>query len=59
MARTNAGKIVKNPKELSEYIEKLLSDKEFYQQACRDCETVFNDQQGALDIVIKELKQNI
>ena len=59
LARTNAGKIVKNPKELSEYIEKLLSDKEFYQQACKDCETVFNDQQGALDVVINELKQAI
>lgn len=59
LSRTNAGKIVKNPKELSEYIEKLLSDKEFYQQACKDCETVFNDQQGALDAVINELKQTI
>ncbi|MDE6138203.1 MAG: hypothetical protein K2F57_01885, partial [Candidatus Gastranaerophilales bacterium] len=59
LAQTNAGKIVKTPKELSEYIELLLSDKEFYNQACKDCETVFNDQQGALDIVIKELKENI
>ncbi len=57
LSRSNAGKIVKNPKELSEYIEKLLSDNEFYLQACKDCETIFNDQQGALDIVINELKE--
>lgn len=56
LSRTSAGKIVKTPKELSEYIEKLLSDNDFYTQACKDCETVFNDQQGALDVVINELK---
>lgn len=57
LTRSNAGKIVKNPKELSEYMEKLLSDKDFYNQACKDCETIFNDQQGALDVVINELKE--
>ena len=59
LSRSKAGKIVKNPKQLSSYIEKLLSNKEFYEQACKDCETVFNEQQGALDIVIDELKQVI
>ena len=59
LSRSNAGKIVKNPKQLSAYMGKLLSDKEFYEQACKDCETVFNEQQGALDIVIDELKQVI
>ena len=38
-------------------MDKLLSDNEFYKQACEDCSTVFNDQQGALDVVIKELKE--
>ena len=57
LSRSSAGKIVKTPKELSEYIEKLLSDVDFYNQACKDCETVFQDQQGALDIVINELKE--
>lgn len=57
LAHSNAGKIVKNPKELSDYMEKLLSDKDFYNQACKDCETIFHDQQGALDVVINELKQ--
>lgn len=56
LSRTNAGKIVKTPKELSEYVERLLADKEFYNRACADCKFVFKDQQGALDVVIKELK---
>lgn len=57
LSRSSAGKIVKNPKELSQYMEKLLSDSDFYKQACKDCETIFNDQQGALDVVVKELKE--
>lgn len=56
LSRNTAGKIVKTPAEFSEYVEKLLSDADFYNQACKDCETVFNDQQGALDVVISELK---
>ena len=56
LSRNVAGKIVKTPAEFSEYVEKLLSDTDFYNQACKDCETVFNDQQGALDVVISELK---
>lgn len=56
LSRSNAGKIVKTSKELSDYIEKLLSDNDFYSQACQDCDTIFHDQQGALDIVINELK---
>lgn len=59
LSRSNAGKVVKTPKELSDYIEKLLSDKEFYEQACRDCDTIFHDQQGALDVVISELHKII
>lgn len=57
LSRSKAGKIVKTPAELSDYMDKLLSDNEFYKQACEDCSTVFNDQQGALDVVIKELKE--
>lgn len=56
LSRSSAGKIVKTPRELSDYMEKLLSDNDFYNQACVDCETVFNDQQGALNVVINELK---
>ena len=56
LGRSKAGKVVKNPAELTDYMRKLLSDKEFYNQACEDCKTVFEDQQGALDIVIGKLK---
>jgi 3-deoxy-D-manno-octulosonic-acid transferase len=56
LARSDAGKIVKTPEELTQYIDKLLSDKAFYEKACKDCDTIFNDQQGALDVVIDELK---
>ena len=56
LGKTNAGKVVNTPDELENYMRKLLSDNEFYAQACKDCETVFNDQQGALDFVINELK---
>lgn len=57
LGRTNAGKVVKTPHELEDYMRLLLSDKEFYAQACKDCETVFKDQQGALDVVISRLKK--
>ncbi|MBR1425282.1 3-deoxy-D-manno-octulosonic acid transferase [bacterium] len=56
LSRSNAGKVVKTPQEFSNYVEKLLSDNNFYIKACDDCKTVFNDQQGALDVVISELK---
>ena len=56
LGRSKAGKVVKTPAELTDYMHKLLSDDEFYKQACEDCKTVFEDQQGALDIVIKKLK---
>ena len=56
LSRSSAGKIVKTPEEFSDYVEKLLSDNGFYMQACKDCETVFQDQQGALDVVIQELE---
>lgn len=57
LSRTNAGKVVKTPQELKDYMYLLLNDKEFYETACRDCEVVFNDQQGALDFVINKLKE--
>lgn len=56
LSRSRAGKVVKTPKELTDYMHKLLSDKEFYIQSCEDCKTVFNSQQGALNFVIDELK---
>ncbi len=57
LSRTKAGKVVKTPQELTDYMHKLLSDKEFYIQSCNDCKTVFDSQQGAMEYVIKELKK--
>ena len=57
LSKTNAGKIVKTSDELKKYMKKLLSDNDFYKKACNDCETVFDSQQGALDIVIENLKE--
>ena len=56
LGKSNAGKVVKTPEELKSYMKSLLSDKEFYNQACKDCEFVFEDQKGALDVVISTLK---
>lgn len=56
LSKSKAGKIVKTPQELKDYMELLLGDSEFYKQACNDCEYVFEDQKGALDTVIAELK---
>ncbi len=54
--KTNAGQIVKTPEEFEEYQNKLLADDEFYAQACNDCKTVFEAQQGALDFVISKIR---
>lgn len=56
LGRSKAGKVVKTPQELTNYMAKLLSDKEFYAQACEDCKTVFASQQGAMEFVIGRLK---
>ena len=58
LSKTDAGKVVKTPDELYSASKKLLSDNEFYQKSCKDCENVFAAQQGALDFVINKL-QNI
>jgi len=53
--KTDAGKIVKTPIELKQYMDKLLSDNDFYKKACEDCKTVFAAQQGALEFVISKI----
>jgi len=57
LTRSNAGKIVKTPEELKEYMKKLLSDNNFYDSTYRDCKAIFNNQQGALDFVINKLSE--
>ncbi len=59
ITRTKAGTVVKNSEELVLQMQKLLNDKTYYEQACSDCELVFNQNRGALDVVIDELKQLI
>jgi len=56
LTKTNAGEIVKNGAELTEYMTKLLTDEEFYKSACYDCAKVFESQKGALDFVIEKIK---
>jgi len=56
LEKSKAGKVVKSPLELELYMKLLLSDNEFYLQACEDCGTVFEDNKGALDVVISTLK---
>ena len=56
LSRSKAGKVVKTPQELTNYMHKLLADKEFYIESCNDCKTVFEFQQGAMEFVINELK---
>ena len=56
LSRSNAGKIVKTPDELTDYMHKMLIDKEFYTKCCDDCKDIFENQQGALDFVIKKLQ---
>lgn len=57
LTRSTAGKVVKTPQELTIYMQKLLSDNEFYSQACEDCKNIFEEQQGALEFVINRLKE--
>lgn len=59
LAQSDAGRVVKTPQELTDYMRKLLSDKEFYTKACSDCKTIFEEQQGALEFVINCLKATI
>ena len=56
LGKSHAGKVVKTPDELESYMRLMLSDSDFYNQACKDCEFVFEDQKGALDAVISTLK---
>lgn len=53
---TDAGNIVYSPEELTAYMREMLSDDEYYKKACKDCEMVFDENRGALDFVVEELK---
>ena len=55
LTSTNAGKIG-DTEEMKEYLKKLLTDEEFYSSASKDCQKVFEQNQGALDFVLKVLQ---
>lgn len=55
LTSTDSAKIVK-PKELKDYLKKLLTNESFYQEASEDCKKVFTQNQGALDFVLKVLQ---
>ena len=59
LTQSDAGKVVKTPQELTDYMRKLLSDKEFYAKACSDCRNIFEQQKGALEFVINRLKATL
>ena len=56
LTSSDAGKIVKTPQELQKHLHKLLSDEIYYQKASQDCKTIFEQNQGALEFVIKVLQ---
>lgn len=57
LTSTKAGKIVKSQEELKTYLYQLLTNQDFYQQASKDCEIIFEQNKGALDFVIKVLQK--
>lgn len=59
LTQYDAGRVVKTPQELTDYMRKLLSDKEFYAKACSDCKAIFEQQKGALEFVIDRLKATL
>ncbi len=59
LTQSDAGRVVKTPQELTDYMRKLLSDKEFYAKACSDCKAIFEQQKGALEFVIDRLKATL
>lgn len=56
LTSTNAASIVKNNEEFVIKAKKLLTDKEFYNTASKDCVLVFEQNKGALDFVIKVIQ---
>ena len=53
-----AGFVVKNKEEFYRIADRLLGEADFYNKTAEACKNVFNEQQGALDFVIKVLYGN-
>lgn len=56
LTSSEAGKVVKNKKELQEYLLELLKNEDFYKKTSQNCEKVFKQNRGALDFVIKTIQ---
>ncbi len=59
ITHTAAGTIVKNENDLTMQIRKLLENPDYYKKACEDCKSVFEQNRGAMEYVINELKKLI
>ena len=58
LTKTNAAKLSKTESELKDDMFRLLSDHDFYKQACEDTHKIFAENSGAVDFVINVLKQS-
>lgn len=56
LTNTDAGKVVKTKEEFKLSLKKLLTDEKYYKKASQDCETIFEQNQGALSFVINILQ---
>ncbi len=56
LTKNNAGFVVKNKEEFWATANKLFYDEEFYTKIKNNTETIFKEQQGALQFVIKKLE---
>lgn len=56
LTRANASKIAHNQNEFENIINELLSDKLKYKSMTEACKNIFDNQKGALDFVIEQIK---
>lgn len=58
LTKTKAAKLSSTKEELKNDMHKLLSDKSFYDLACKDSVKIFEENSGAVDFVINVLKED-
>ena len=56
LTKTKAAKLVKTPEELKKAMKHLLEDETYYKEACEDAVKIFEQNRGAVDFVIKTMK---
>ena len=57
LTATKAAFIVNTQEELTVKLSQLLTDKEFYAQACEDSAKIFRENSGAIDFALKEITE--